>query len=73
MSSLSIEDFNTRCESLYQLVIAAAKRSSALARPETRPLVQCDSKKPTVVALHEILEGKVKVVRSSDADEEYVE
>ncbi len=69
----SPEDFEGKTESLYRLVLAAARRSAQLAKPEARPLVHVRSKKPTVVALEEILEGKVAVSEARTDEEDYFE
>ena len=70
MANISIEDLEGKADSLYRLVIAAAKRASQLARPDSRPLVNPTSKKPTVVALEEIIADKVKVVTEDALDED---
>ena len=70
MSDLSIEQFvPDKCESLYQLVLAAAKRATQLSKSDRRPLVQSKSKKPTIVALEEILHDKVRVLNGHEEDE----
>ena len=71
--TLSIDDFRDRCDSLYELVIAAARRAAQLSKPEVRPLVSAGSKKPTIVALEEILQGKVDVRPGAQDDDEYPE
>lgn len=68
---LSVEDFTERVDSLYRLVIVGARRATQLSKPETRPLVNITSKKPTMIALNEILEGKVEA-RAGDEDEEEI-
>ncbi len=70
MANISIEDLEGKADSLYRLVLAAAKRASQLARPDARPLVQSFSRKPTVVAIEEIIAGKVQVVTEETLDEE---
>ena len=72
MSSISVEDFKGKIDSLYRLVIVAARRAIQVGRPDSRPLVQAHSKKPTIVALEEILEGKVGY-RTDDDEEDYGE
>ncbi len=71
--TLSMDDFKNRCNSLYELVIAGSRRASQLAKPETRPLVSATSKKPTMIALEEILQGKVEVHSGSLDDEDYLD
>jgi len=73
MASISIEDFEGKCGSLYQLVIAAARRATQVSKPDSRPLVPVYSKKSTMIALDEILQGKVEVKTGPSDDEEYVE
>jgi len=69
----SPEDFDDKADSVYRLVLAAARRASQLAKPESRPLVPVRSKKPTMVALEEILEGKVAVRETKTDEEDYFE
>jgi len=74
MMKFSTEDFLKRddIDSLYRLVIAAARRANQVAKPESRPLMSAARiKKPTMIALEEILEGKVKIVANDE--EEFVE
>ena len=66
---LSIEDFEGKIGSLYELVLLGARRAAQIAKPEARPLIRSTSKKPTMIALEEVLEGKV-IKRSSEGDEE---
>lgn len=69
MSTISVEQFDDKIDSLYRLVILAARRASQISKPDSRPLVPVRSKKPTIVALEEVLHGKVKA-RIGGADEE---
>lgn len=69
MSTISVEQFDDKIDSLYRLVILAARRASQISKPDSRPLVPVRSKKPTIVALEEILQGKVKA-RIGGTDEE---
>jgi DNA-directed RNA polymerase subunit omega len=68
---LSVQDFTGRVDSLYRLVIVAARRAAQLSKPETRPLVSISSKKPTMIALNEIIQGKVEAI-AGDSDEEEI-
>lgn len=68
-SNISVEQFDGKIDSLYRLVILAAKRATQISRPDARPLVPVRSRKPTLVALEEILSGKVKP-RIGESDEE---
>ena len=56
-------------DSLYRLVVLAAKRATQIGKPESRPLVPVKSKKPTMIALEEILDGKVGF-RTDESDED---
>lgn len=69
MSTISVEQFEGKIDSLYRLVILAAKRAAQISKPDSRPLVPVRSRKPTLVALEEILNGKVKP-RIGEGDEE---
>lgn len=69
MSNISVEQFDDKIDSLYRLVILAAKRATQISKPDSRPLVPVRSRKPTLVALEEVLSGKVKP-RIGEGDEE---
>lgn len=69
----SIEDFDSKIDSLYRLVIVAGRRAAQLSKPDTRSLVPVRSKKPTVTALEEILQDKVKYRTGKDNEEDYSE
>jgi DNA-directed RNA polymerase subunit omega len=45
--------------SLYKLVLAAAERANQLTRG-SKPLIECESKKPSTIALAEIAQGKIR-------------
>ena len=68
-TNISVEQFEGKIDSLYRLVILAAKRATQISKPDSRPLVPVRSRKPTLVALEEVLSGKVKP-RIGDEDEE---
>ncbi|MBI4558342.1 MAG: DNA-directed RNA polymerase subunit omega [Candidatus Hydrogenedentes bacterium] len=69
MERISIEDFDKKVDSLYRLVLLGARRAGQLAKPDSRSLVPAKSKKPTIVALQEILGGKV-TYKTGVGDEE---
>ena len=71
--TISVDDFKDKFDSLYRLVIVASRRANMLSKPETRPLVETDSKKPTTIALEEVLAGKVGARLITDEDEELFE
>jgi DNA-directed RNA polymerase omega subunit len=58
MEHLTLEDF-PEMDSLYRLVNIAARRAAQVSKPETRALVSTHAKKPIMIALDEIRDGKV--------------
>lgn len=72
-AKISVEQFTDKIDSLYRLVILAARRATQVSKPEGRALVPVRSKKSTVVALEEILQGKVTYRTDADDEEEFVE
>jgi len=73
MRLYSVEDFREKIDSLYRLVIVASRRAGQVNRPESRPLVATRSKKPTVIALEEIIEGKVSYSTGPRDEEDFLE
>ncbi|MBX7259869.1 MAG: DNA-directed RNA polymerase subunit omega [Candidatus Hydrogenedentes bacterium] len=73
MSRISVEMFEGKIDSLYRLVILGAKRASQLSKPEARPMVRSTSRKPTMVALEEVLADKLKPRIGGEEDETYLE
>jgi len=73
MAVFSLADFEGKCDSLYRLVIAAARRANQISRPETRPLVPTRSRKATVIALEEIMQGKVEILDAPQDEDAFVE
>jgi len=59
MGQTSFEDALAEVDTVYRLVILAAKRAKQLDNGSP-PLVKTDSKKSTLIALEEIAGGKVK-------------
>ena len=57
MSNISVEQFEGKIDSLYRLVILAAKRATQISKPDSRPLVPVRSRKPTLVVKPRIGEG----------------
>jgi DNA-directed RNA polymerase omega subunit len=72
MSDITIEALEGKCESMYKLVIAAARRAAQISKPESRALVSTEYRKPTLVALEEIIQGKV-IINTTPDEEEIVE
>ncbi len=73
MKHYSVEDFEGKTDSIYRLVILASRRAGQVHRPESRPLVAVHSKKPTVIALEEIQEGKVGWTTGAESEEDLLE
>jgi len=73
MNTISVEQFRDKIDSLYRLVILAARRATQVSKPDSRPLVPVHSKKSTIVALEEILQDKVTYRATEGDEEDYVE
>lgn len=59
MARITVEDCLDKVDNRFQLVLAAAHRARQLAMG-AEPLVPWEDDKPTVVALREFAEGKLK-------------
>jgi DNA-directed RNA polymerase omega subunit len=70
MKHYTLEDF-PQMDSLYRLVNIAAKRANQISKPETRALVRADSRKPTIIALEEILNGKVTYRAGESGEDDF--
>ena len=73
MNQIGPEDFKEKIDSLYRLVLVAARRATQINKAESRPLVPVQSRKPTVVALEEIAQGKVTYRVASEDEEDILE
>jgi DNA-directed RNA polymerase omega subunit len=73
MKYYSVEDFRGKVDSLYRLVLLGSRRANQIARTESRPLIATHSKKPTVIALEEVLSGKVSYSTGELDEESYLE
>lgn len=74
MKHFALEDFTNgkeKMDSLYRLVNIASRRANQLNKPESRPLVATKTQKSTIVALEEVLDGKVWYRVGGDPDNEY--
>ena len=58
MEHVSLEEVMKKSKCRFGLVLAAAFRANELILGEPQ-LVQCESKKPTTIALEELAQGKV--------------
>lgn len=63
-----MEDLRGKADSLYRLVIVAARRANQLNKSDARSIIGGQSVKPTVIALREIAEGKLGYT-TTDIDE----
>lgn len=70
MKHYTLEDF-PEMDSLYRLVNIAARRANQVNKPETRAFVSVAAKKPTMVALEEITNGKIGYLAGESEDDEY--
>jgi len=73
MRHFSVEDFQGKVDSLYRLVLLASRRANQISRTESRPLIASYSKKPTIIALEEVLDGKVSYTTGEADEVDYVE
>ena len=69
----SVDDFTEKVDSLYRLVIMAARRANQITKSESHGFGGVTrAKKPTIAALDEVLDGKVGYFAGDD-EEAYVE
>ena len=73
MRQFSVEDFHGKVDSLYRLVLLASRRANQISRTESRPLIATHSRKPTVIALEEVIDGKVSYTTGEADEVDYVE
>jgi len=65
-----VDDFAEKIDSLYRLVIVAARRSNQISKNESHGFGGVThAKKPTIKALEEMLEGRISY-RRGDEDED---
>ena len=68
MKDFSIEDLRGKADSLYRIVIVAARRANQLNKSDSHHLIGGQFRKPTIAALCEIAEGKLGYT-TADSDE----
>lgn len=68
----SVDDFADKIDSLYRLVIVAARRANQIKTEAHGFAGSSRARKPTIQALEEILEGKVGYTPSADEEEDYL-
>ena len=72
-SPFFVDDFAEKVDSLYRLVIVAARRANQI-KTEAHGFVGITrNRKPTITALEEILDGKVGFTTHEDEEENYLE
>jgi DNA-directed RNA polymerase omega subunit len=74
MKHYTLEDFQTdenHVDSLYRLVNIASRRANQISKPENRPLVQTDSRKSIMIALEEVLSGRVGYRIGDEEEDDY--
>lgn len=74
MKHIALEDFTNgdeQMDSLYRLVNIASRRANQLNKPESRPLVHTKAEKTTIIALEEVLDGKVWYRVGDATEDEY--
>ena len=70
----SVDDFRGKIDSLYRLVIVAARRANQISKNESHGFGGVThAKKPTVTALQEVLDEKVSFFTSDDEEEQFLE
>jgi DNA-directed RNA polymerase omega subunit len=66
-----VQDLKDKADSLYRLVIVAARRANQLTKAEAHTLGGSRSKKSTMVALQEIVDGKLGYVTGKDDEDDF--
>ena len=71
----SVDDFaKNEIDSLYRLVIIAARRANQITKNESHGFgTVTTSKKSTITALEEVLDGKVSYYTGTKEDENFLE
>lgn len=62
MKELTTERYLKKIDSIYSLVILAAKRTTSLTRGSKSLLPDVEHLKPDIIALEEIAQGKIALV-----------
>jgi DNA-directed RNA polymerase omega subunit len=73
-SPYCVDDFSSKVDSLYRLVILSARRANQISKTESHsfgPVAR--AKKPIISALEEVLAGKVSYFTSKEEDEGYLD
>lgn len=73
MSDVSVEDLKGKSDSLYRLVLIGARRATQLAKHDSHALLGRRTKKPTIVALQEIVDGKLSYTTNAGDETDFLE
>lgn len=70
----SVDEFEGKIDSLYRLVIVAARRANQITKNESHGFgTVVQSKKSTISALEEVLDGKLGYYTGTPEEENYLE
>lgn len=69
MRKLTTEESLKKIDSIYSLVILAAKRTVSLNRGEKSLIPEIEDEKPIVIAIEEIAEGKITIAPPEEEEE----
>lgn len=64
----TVVELLTKAKNRYELVIATSKRARQIANGD-KPLTSVNEVSPVTLAANEIAEGKVKIVRNEEVEE----
>lgn len=64
----TVPELLTKSKNRYELVIATSKRARQIAAGE-KPLTKVNEVSPVTLAANEIAEGKIKIVRNEELEE----
>ncbi len=65
MARVTIDDCLEKIPNRYKMIIAAMKRVKQLVKGKP-PAIDPEDSKPTVIALREIAEGKIRIIEPED-------
>lgn len=70
----SVDEFEGKIDSLYRLTIVAARRANQITKNEAHGFgTVVQSKKSTITALEEVLDGKLGYYTGTPEEENYLE
>lgn len=69
-----VDEFTGKIDSLYRLVIVASRRANQISKNEYHGFgFTTSSKKPTIMAVDELLSGKLGYVITDEQDADFLE